>query len=355
MKKSVIILFVLFLFSHCAEYGIFEEGHKAEPPVQTSQEEPPYKIIMVKHPDWNFPATDPNSVVIYEGFMPLDDKFFTIAKIGTIEFGGLYDAEELKRELKLKAAEIGGHALILGDMKTYSTEVGGGIKAESFPQYFWWYYPGEGLKREYTGTEYYAFELPKQTITNYSRIYVVIKFDEKFNEERDLVVEKFIELYRRYPYADLKDVRSMSIGFLEQGVSTALTHDYEQDFKSSQAKFVDEIFKTYGKKYPLADRDEVVALLLERSYFDLSFLDDIPFKSPPVLTDEQMTALGVEEKRRLYEKNINLALKGSQLDPAFLKRARKIGTPKYTVEEAMIISHGHHVISPFFQRGRPTW
>ena len=355
MKNLAIILFILLQFFSCSQYGILDEGHKTESPVSSFQEKPPYNIIVVKHPDWNFPATDPNSVVIYEGFMPLDDKFFTIAKIGTIEFGGLYDAEELKRELKLKAAEIGGHALIMVDMKTESREFGGGITAKSFPQYFWWYYPGEGLKREYTGTEYYAFELPKQTITNYSRIYVVIKFDEKFNEERRLVVEKFIELYRRYPYADLKDVRSMSLGFLEQGVSTVLTHDYEQDFKSSQAKFVDEIFKTYGKKYPLADRDEVVALLLERGYFDLSFLDDILFKSPPVLTDEQMTALGVEETRRLYERNINLVLKGSKLDPAFLKRVRKIGTPKYTVEEAMIISHGHHVISPFFQRGRATW
>jgi len=303
MKKSVIILFVLFLFSHCAEYGIFEEGHKAEPPVQTSQEEPPYKIIMVKHPDWNFPATDPNSVVIYEGFMPLDDKFFTIAKIGTIEFGGLYDAEELKRELKLKAAEIGGHALIMEDIKTESKEVGGGITAKSFPQYFWWYYPGEGLKREYTGTEYYAFELPKQTITSYTRIYSVVKFIRKMDNEIRSSFKKALRsgmeetirkmakytgeteetiwerwkatldiLCEDYPFATPKGVfqilaEKIEKGDIKKGDAISFGQGFIQAFKLSQEESVDKIFRiyeqTYKEKYPLADKDEFAMLMMK--------------------------------------------------------------------------------------------
>lgn len=304
MKKLVFLAISIGLLSFCAAIKEYQATYreelekadkerfgsdklKSESPVSTSQEKIPYKIIVVKHPDLNFPATDPNSVVIYEGgFMPLDDKFFTIAKIGTVDFGELYDDEEFKSELKLKAAEIGGHALIMVDLKTESKEFGGGITAKSFPQYFWWFYPGGGFRREYTGSEYYVLELPKQTITSYSRIYAVIKFQEK--TERELrsswknglrsgmeetvkkaarewdTTKEFWEalldaLCKDYPLATPKGIFRIWLKEDKEGNIINLG----QAFKLSHEENIDRIFQIYEEKYPLADKEDFVTLSMK--------------------------------------------------------------------------------------------
>lgn len=312
MKKTICLAIALCLLTFCAAIKEYQATYreelekadeerfgsnkpKPESPVSTSQEKTPYEIIVVKHPDLNFPPTDSNSVVIYEGgFMPLDDKFFVIAKIGTLESGGTFEDEELKNELKLKAAEIGGHALIMIDLKTESREFGGGVTAKSFPQYFWWFYPGEGLKREYTGTEYYVFELPKQTITSYSRIYSVIKFTkkwdiefrsslkkklrsgmeeairksaeyrgEKMDEESWETVDAAIAiLCEDYPFATAKRVIEICVDKLEKGGDFKLS--LEQAFKLSHEESVGEILQPYKERYPLADNDEFAMLIMAR-------------------------------------------------------------------------------------------
>jgi len=327
MKKVIFLTISISVLSFCASIKEYQATYreelekadeerfgssksKSESLGLASQEEAQYKIVMVKHPDLNFPPTDWNSVVIYEGFMPLDDKFFTIAKIGTVEFGGISDDEELRRELKLKAAEIGGHALIMVDAKSESKEFGGGITAMSFPQYFWWFHPREGLKQEYTGTQYYFLELPKQTITNYSRIYAVIKFERKTELELRSLWKKNLrsgmeESFRKaggvswdkakesmgalldalcedYPLATPKGIyriwleeikkgtaeemkKESTIDDLGKHLGERIKHQFAHALKLSHEEEVDRIFKifeqTYKEEYPLAGKDEIATLL----------------------------------------------------------------------------------------------
>lgn len=96
MKKFVILSLIFLLFISCETFD-FSYKKSIE-----KQKKPKYKIILVKHPDLKFPATNPDSIVIYEGgFKSIDENYFTIGKVGIIEFGKV-DSDEAKNELKRK-------------------------------------------------------------------------------------------------------------------------------------------------------------------------------------------------------------------------------------------------------------
>ena len=78
MRKLITLLLMLSFYYACESIEIYRQGNKAKRTTQlatnTDSERPEYKVVVIKHPYLNFPLSDPASVVIYEGFKPLNDK-----------------------------------------------------------------------------------------------------------------------------------------------------------------------------------------------------------------------------------------------------------------------------------------
>lgn len=248
MRKIIILLSVFLLFLSCETLRTRRKEYIARPNYKTAD----YYITVVKHPDLNFTETDPGSVKIYEGFKPLDDKYFAIAGIG-IYGNAEIGSYEAKKELKEKAAEIGGHALILIDIDSKTGKIGGGITGISIPRYLWWDRP------YYIGTDYYFHELPKITYTSYSSVYIIVRFDKRSEDE-------FLEsLKKKYPYSEPRKIMEMWNEKDEKGnykysledISIEVLRDY------SKARLLDfiENYMRYKEIYPLVDLEEIKNML----------------------------------------------------------------------------------------------
>jgi hypothetical protein len=248
MNKKTFIIFICLVFLICCE--TLETQYQSPTPRYTT---PRYEVVLVKHPDLDFAPTNPDSIVIYEGFLPIHNKYFVIGKIGILEFG-YKDSYRGTIELKEKAAQIGGHALILANADTKTTEIGGGITGISVPRYFWWDRP------YYMGTDYYFYELPKTTVSNYSRIYFIVKFVEQTNKELKNEAERILKLY---PLAILEKKEIFKILEEKEKNGKLKYNSLEQLCKISHETFVDRLFIYYGEAYPFADKEDVMKLLLE--------------------------------------------------------------------------------------------
>ncbi len=258
MRKIIILLSVFLLFLSCEALRTRRKEYIAPPNYKT----PDYDIFVVEHPDINFPETDPDSVKIYEGFKPLDDKYFAIGGIGIYGNADI-GSYEAKKELKEKAAEIGGHALILIDMDSKTRESAGGITGMSIPRYFWWDRP------YYIGTDYYFHELPKITYTSYSSVYIIVRFDKRSEDE-------FLEsLKKKYPYSDPKKVREMLIEKDEEGNYRYSKEDISLVLLEDYAKYLTlDFLENYGKYkeiYPLVNAKKISEIMLGHEQVEYYF------------------------------------------------------------------------------------
>ena len=244
MRKIIILLSALLLFLSCETLRTRRKEYVAPPDYKT----PDYNIFVVKHPDINFPETAPDSIKIYEGFKPLDDKYFAIGGIaiyGNAEIG----SHKAKKELKEKAAEIGGHALIMIDVDSKTWESPGGITGISLPRYFWWDRP------YYIGTDYYFQQLPKITYTSHSITYIIVRFDKRSEDE-------FLKsLKKKYPYSEPRKIMEMLIEKDEEGNHRYSREDInlviEEDYVNYLSAYFIENYEKYNKIYPLADGKKV--------------------------------------------------------------------------------------------------
>lgn len=254
MKKLVFLFSVFFLFLSCEILGTHRKEYIAPASYKSALKK--YNVSVIKHPDINFPETDPGSVKIYEGFKPLDDKYFAIGAIGIYgneEIG----SDEAKRELKEKAAEIGGHALIMIDVNSKTWESAGGITGISIPRYFWWDRP------YYIGTDYYFQQLPKITYTSHSIIYIIVRFDKRSEDE-------FLKsLKKKYPYSEPRKIMEMLIEKDEEGNHKYSKEDISLFIAIDRAKYLSadfiENYEKYNKIYPLADGEKVWKIMIGRN------------------------------------------------------------------------------------------
>jgi len=249
MRKIIILLSALLLFLSCETLGTRRKEDIARPNYKTSD----YNIFVVKHPDINFPETAPDSIEIYEGFKPLDDKYFAIGGIaiyGNAEIG----SHKAKRELKEKAAEIGGHALIMIDVDSKTWESPGGITGISLPRYFWWDRP------YYIGTDYYFQQLPKITYTSHSIIYIIVRFEKRSEDE-------FLKsLKKKYPYSEPRKIMEMLNEKDEEGNDRYSKEDISLVILEDYAKYLTlDFLENYGKYkeiYPLVNAKKISEIIL---------------------------------------------------------------------------------------------
>ena len=251
MKKLVFLFSVFFLFLSCEILGTHRKEYIAPPSYKSAPKK--YNISVIKHPDINFPETDPGSVKIYEGFKPLDDEYFAIGAIG-IYGNAEIGSDEAKRELKEKAAEIGGHALIMIDVNSKTWESAGGITGISMPRYFWWDRP------YYIGTDYYFHELPRIIHTSYSITYIIVRFDKRSEDE-------FLEsLKKKYPCSDPRKLMKMLIEKDEEGNYRYSRENVylviEEDYVNYLSAYFIKNYEKYNKIYPLADGKKVWKIMI---------------------------------------------------------------------------------------------
>lgn len=284
MKKLIIFFIVLSLFYSCESVEKYRQGYITEitgqdasrgKPAIITQTKHEYKIIVLKHPDLSFPSTEPDSVVIYEGFKPLNDKYFVVGKMGIIE-DTVENYYRKTKEIREKAAEIGGHALIMVYTDTITKEYGGNIVSGiSVPRWFWWdSYPF------YMGTDYYWYKSPKMTVSTSYRIGLIIRWiDEKEIIKRfDNIESEMNRLKEIYIYADKREAwgflgeqyvkeRGLNIKPGERIPMIAMLEDkkikldIEKAIMISHYENLGEVLAKFKERYPLALVTEVSDLL----------------------------------------------------------------------------------------------
>lgn len=281
MRKLIILLLIFPMFYSCESIEKYRKGYKEETaarektrrkPYYKAQTQPKFNIIVVKHPDLNFPPTDPAKVVIYEGFKPLNDKYIVVGKMGIIE-NTIENSYRKTTEIKKKAADIGGQAVIIVDAGTKTEEYGGNIVSGiSIPRYFWWdFYP------YYMGTDYYWYKSPKMTVATSYRIGLIIKWIgdvEELIQRFDYLESEMERLKENYLLADKKEAwafigmqyvkeKGMHVGpgdkipFFAILEDKEIKLDVEQAMLLSHHKNLDENLAKFKEDYPLALKEDV--------------------------------------------------------------------------------------------------
>ena len=202
MRKLIISLMILSLFYSCTSINRFRGSAQAKRTRDAAQRntnyitqtKPKYEITVLKHPDLIFPSTEPDSVVIYEGFEPLNDKYYVVGKMGIIE-DTIKNYYRKTKEIKEKAAEIGGNAVIIVDSDTTTEEFGGDVvEGISLPGHF--------------GTYHYWHKSPKTTVSTSYRIGLIIRWasDEKEIKQRINYIESEMDRHKEnFIFADKQE------------------------------------------------------------------------------------------------------------------------------------------------------
>ena len=270
MRRSTICILALSLFFSCADVDRYRREYKSELEtkkaantnrVGNTQKDGEFEVIVIKHPDLNYTATDPDSLVIYEGFEPLNPEYFMIGKIGIIETNRP-NPHEVWREIKRKASEIGGHAIIIIDVQSETKEIESNmIKMTSIPKYFWW----DGVPH-YMGSEYFAIKFPDLTINSLIKVGIIVKFMDRTLRE---IVPLWLEKYKHaFPGVKKSDVIKRLLEKDEEGKYKYYEMDILSAIKISY--LVNEVNRSraeiskWKKIYPLANMKEVSKLLDEK-------------------------------------------------------------------------------------------
>jgi len=114
MRKIIILLSLFLLFLSCETITLEEQKAIAKAQLEKKIKSK-YSVDVIKHPDYSFEITDPNALIVYDGFEPKKN-YLIIGKISIIQLPTAL-GKWIKKEIEDKVAAIGGNAILITEKR----------------------------------------------------------------------------------------------------------------------------------------------------------------------------------------------------------------------------------------------
>jgi len=118
MKKLIILLSIFLLFLSCETLTTEEQLAIDRAKLETKLRSK-FSVDVIKHPDYFFERTNPNALIVYDGFEPKKN-YLIIGKISIKQLANAKDyftRKWIKEDVENKVTEIGGNAILITEKK----------------------------------------------------------------------------------------------------------------------------------------------------------------------------------------------------------------------------------------------
>ena len=130
MKKTALILCLIFLFMSCALLKESQLKWQREAEAKELQAEySKFRVDLTKHPDYNFSQTDAATIKIYDkGLTPLDQTYTIIGKLFVVELPAA-NKSLIEENIRLATSIIGGEGVVFIEETSEAANPAGSSRA----------------------------------------------------------------------------------------------------------------------------------------------------------------------------------------------------------------------------------